>query len=177
MFVAGDTVLYGSEGVCRLEGSMKREVGGKTREYYVLKPVYRKDSTVFVPKENEQLTGKMKRILSREETEQLLEEIPGEEALWIAEESERKARFSEILAGGDRRELVRVIKGLYLWKRKQEREGKKFHISDERFLKEAQERLHGELALVLGIQPDQVGAFISQRVRKQEEEQKAENGT
>ena len=75
MFSNGDAVLYGAEGVCRLEGSTQREIGGKKLEYYVLKPVYRAGSTVFVPKGNETLTAKMRRVLSPEEIHKLIQEI------------------------------------------------------------------------------------------------------
>ena len=144
MFSNGDAVLYGAEGVCRLEGSTQREIGGKKLEYYVLKPVYRAGSTVFVPKGNETLTAKMRRVLSPEEIHKLIQEIPEEKELWIENEGERRAEYGRIVSGGDRRELIRVIK-------------------------EAEEKLHGEFALVLNIQPDQVTAFIRREIGAEEE--------
>ena len=169
MFSNGDAVLYGAEGVCRLEGSTQREIGGKKLEYYVLKPVYRAGSTVFVPKGNETLTAKMRRVLSPEEIHKLIQEIPEEKELWIENEGERRAEYGRIVSGGDRRELIRVIKALYQRRQKQQELGKKFHLSDERFLKEAEEKLHGEFALVLNIQPDQVTAFIRREIGAEEE--------
>lgn len=169
MFSNGDTVLYGAEGVCRLEGSTQREVGGRKLEYYVLKPVYREGSTVFVPKGNETLTAKMRRVLSPEEIHRLIQEIPEEKELWIENEGERRVEYGRIVSNGDRRELIRVIKALYQRRRRQQELGKKFHLSDERFLKEAEEKLHGEFALVLNIQPDQVTAFIRREIGGEEE--------
>ena len=39
MFQINDTVVYGAQGVCRIEEISKREMAGKAMEYYVLKPV------------------------------------------------------------------------------------------------------------------------------------------
>ena len=114
---------------------------------------YRKDAQGAVP----------------EEIHKLIQEIPEEKELWIENEGERRAEYGRIVSGGDRRELIRVIKALYQRRQKQQELGKKFHLSDERFLKEAEEKLHGEFALVLNIQPDQVTAFIRREIGAEEE--------
>lgn len=175
VYQVGDTVLYGAEGVCRFEGEKEQIIGGKKHCYMILKPIYKKSSTVYVPKDNPALQEKIKRVLSPEEIYELIREIPEEEALWIEDEGERKAKYSRILAGSDRKELMRVIKALYRRRTQQEKMGRKFHLSDERFLKEAESRLHGEFALVLHIDPEQVAPFIQQQIQLQKREEIQDN--
>ena len=79
----GEMVIYGTEGVCRIAGTESMKVGGTRAEYYVLKPVYRKNATVFVPKENERLVAKMRRVLSAEEIDRLLGAAAQEEVAWV----------------------------------------------------------------------------------------------
>ena len=38
----GDVVVYGSQGICRITGTEKMRVGGKSTVYFILNPVYRK---------------------------------------------------------------------------------------------------------------------------------------
>lgn len=45
----GDVVVYGSQGICRITGTEKMRVGGKSTVYFILNPVYRKNSKIFVP--------------------------------------------------------------------------------------------------------------------------------
>ena len=39
----GDVVVYGSQGICRITGTEKMRVGGKSTVYFILNPVYRKN--------------------------------------------------------------------------------------------------------------------------------------
>lgn len=54
----GDIVVYGSQGICRITGTEKMRVGGKSTVYFILNPVYRKNSKIFVPSDNEKLMEK-----------------------------------------------------------------------------------------------------------------------
>ena len=78
--------------------------------------------------------------------------MPKEKPNWIENEQERKAKYKEIIAKGDRRELIRLIKSVYLHGQKLKLTGKKLHVVDERFLKEAERLLYDEFAHVLKIE-------------------------
>lgn len=60
MYRVNDTVVYGAQGVCRIADITKRDIGGMPMDYYVLKPVYDDNSTLFVPISNDKLTAKMR---------------------------------------------------------------------------------------------------------------------
>ena len=174
MFQVNESVLYGIQGVCKIVEITKKNFGQTPVEYYVLRPVYDgKDTRVFVPTQNEELTSRMRRVLSPEEAHKIVSRIPREEPIWVEEENERKVRYKEILAGGDCRELIRMIKALYLHSRSLQEKGKKLHLSDKHFLKDAEKALYDEFAHVLKLQRDEVLPFIFEQIQAPEEESKS----
>ena len=67
----------------------------------------------------------------------------------------------------DCREWVKVLKSLYHRKQECIANGRKVAVTDERFYKEAEDHLYGELALSLGIEKDEVEDFIISKVEQQ----------
>ena len=170
MFCVNDTILYGAQGVCRIASIVRESFGSGPVDYYVLKPVYNDNSTIYVPVENGDLTGKMRRILSSEEIIALIRSMPQEDLIWIENENQRKEAYREIIARGDRTELVKMIKTLYLHQQQRQAIGKKLHIADERFFKEAEKMLYDEFALVLNIKQEEVLPFILEQIELNEKE-------
>lgn len=169
MFEINDSVLYGSHGVCKIAEISEQNFGGATKKYYILKPVHNSGSTVYVPADSEALTSKMRRVLSTEEIYSLIRDMPDEELFWVENESERKEHYREVLTKGDRRELIQMIKALYQHQEEQVAKGKKLHVADERFFKDAEKLLYEEFALVLHIKPSQVLPFILEQIQLKEE--------
>ncbi len=167
-FQVNDSVLYGSEGVCRIADICEQDFLGARAEYYVLKPVYTPGSTVFVPVANETLTAKMRRILSPDEIRSLIKTMPDEATLWIDDDNARRARYAEILQNGDRAELVGLIKALYHRREAQQAKGRKLHVADERYLHDAEKVLYDEFAHVLCIKRDEVLPFILEQIQVKE---------
>ena len=151
MFQMNDVILYGAQGVCTIAAVEEKQISGKKRSYFVLKPVEDKGATFFVPTDNAQALEKMRRLLTREEIHKLIDSMPEENAQWIANENERKECYKSILAKGDHMELIKMIKAIYLHQKEREAEGKRLHMSDERFFKDAQQILHSEFQYVLGL--------------------------
>ena len=168
MYQCNETILYGTNGVCKITDITKKTINGQLMEYYVLKPVYRDSSTIYVPVQNQTLTEKMRPILSLQEVRSLIRSMPQEDLIWIDDENERKERYRDIITRGDRTELVRMIKTLYLHQQRQQSKGRRLHIADEHFFKEAESMLYDEFALVLNIQPDQVLPFILEQIEVSE---------
>ncbi len=156
--------MYGTQGICRIVDVTEKDFMGEKKEYYVLKPINETGSTLYAPKGNEKAEKKMRRILSEEEIYALIDSMSGEDANWIEKENERKECYKKIIASGDRVELIRMIKALYLQKKKREMEGKHLYISDERFMKEAEKILYDEFQYVLKLNKTEVLPFIFQRI-------------
>lgn len=156
MFCVNDTVVYGSNGVCKITDITDRPVAGKTSKYYELTPVYMNNSTFLVPVENENLTAKMLSLLSESEVKSLLDSVKNADTFWIDNDNERVKKCREIISGCDHAQLLSLIKSLYVHKKEKADAGKKFHIVDERLLKDATKLLFDEFAFVLGITPEEV---------------------
>lgn len=155
MFCVGQTVLYGSNGVCMVDDVTEKRIGKTKIQYYVLKPLCNNTSTLFVPTANQQLVSKMRRILTEDEAEAILRDLPpcGD---WNDNKQERSEQFRAIITEGSCVELIRLIRLVRTHGQEQLAGGKRLHITDERFLKEAEKMICEEFSLVLHISRDEV---------------------
>ncbi len=149
MFKVNDVIIYGTQGVCRIVAMEEKTVSGTKKKYYVIEPVGNNGATIYAPMDNSYILKKMRRVLSKEEINALIDAMAQKDAVWIANENERKERYKSILSGGDHLELISMIKAIYIHKKKREAEGKRLHMSDERFFKDAEQVLYNEFQYVL----------------------------
>lgn len=160
----GEIVLYGTDGVCRVTEITEKKFGKETVRYYVLSALYRNSSVIYVPVGNVKLEAKMRDILSKEDIDALITALPDEESIWIENEPMRKIKYKEIITGGDRRDLFRLVKTLQEHRINQESSGKKMHMTDERFMKDAEKILYDEIAHVMGIDHRDVVRYITDKI-------------
>ncbi|MDD3222526.1 MAG: CarD family transcriptional regulator [Clostridia bacterium] len=166
MFQVNDMVLYGSNGVCELVDIDERDCGGKLVKYYILKPIYASNSTVFVPVNNPKLTSKMRHVLTKEEITQMIHSIPDSDREWITDERTRKEKFRDIVSRADTYELIQLIEALLKHQKEAVERGKKLHIADERMLREAEKMICDEFAYVLGIAQEDVPNYIDNSIQE-----------
>ncbi len=164
MFKVDDTILYGTEGVCKVKEITSKKFGDYVNDYYVLEPVYARNSILYVPIKNKKLTSKMKYVLSIDKIYELIRNMVGVEDVWIEDEKLRQSKYKEVISQGDHKEIIKIIKSLYLHKKDQIALGRKFHKSDEDILNCAQTLLHNEFAHVLKIEPEEVLPFILEEI-------------
>ncbi|MBE6590786.1 MAG: CarD family transcriptional regulator [Ruminococcaceae bacterium] len=160
MYKVNDTIVYGTQGVCRIVEITERDFMDKKKEYYVLKPISDKNTTLFVPTDNEAVLSKIRRILSEEEIGAVIASARDGESVWIEDNIQRKERFRAILDSGDHRSLLLMIRSIRLNKQKREAEGKKLHMADERLFKEAEQLLYDEFQYVLKIGKDELISYL-----------------
>lgn len=162
-FQKGDYVVHGNNGICQIEDITHLDITGsdKNKKYYILHSVRDKSSRIYSPVENE---GSMRLVLSPAEAEDLINQIPKIEEMWIDNEKLRENIYKEAIASGDLRKLIGIIKTLYLRKQKRLGEGKKNTATDERYLTIAEDKLHRELAFAMGKEPEQMQQIIEERV-------------
>lgn len=165
MFKLGDYIVYGTNGVCTVDeiGTIDFQENKKFRLYYTLTPVYAKGSKLFTPVDNDKVI--MRPIISKEEAEALVNNITNIETSWYTEERKCVEGYKSALKSCDCRELIKIIKILYLSKQSKLAEGKKVTASDEKYFLLAKDSLYGELAIVLGIQKEKVEGYITERIR------------
>ena len=156
----GSYVLYGKTGVCLVKEQTTMNGG----QYYVLSPISDSRSSVYVPLANDELVGRMRPLLSREEIDLLLSNADEVRLEWLEDRNERASFCRSVLCGGDRKELVRLL--CCLMRRKMERidMGKRLSSMDETFLQECVRLVQEEFSMVLGISIREVGPYIQERL-------------
>ena len=166
MYKENDMVIYGVYGVCRIDEIADKDMGGIKKKYMVLKPLNDARSTYYVPADNEQQLKKLRKILPDNEINRLIDSMPDEKAIWTDNERQRRERYRTIISEGKHPELIGMIKAIYLKGKELEKAGKKLHVSDERFLKEAEKLLYDEFKYVLHLSEDEVLRYIASRIEK-----------
>ena len=169
MFEKGQLIMCGGHGVCRVVNVIGNPIDrlDKVRKYYVLEPVFEKGSTVYTPVDNDKVI--MRRILNKEEAEELVGRIAEIDTVWIREEKGREQMYKEAIRTYDCQSLVQIIKTLYLRRQSRLKEGKKVLSSDEQYLHKAEELLYSEMSLALSIPKDEVETYIREAFRRQED--------
>lgn len=162
----GTQVVYGIHGVCSIIDVEVKKVDRKNVEYFVLEPNEQPGTRFYVPTQNQAALAKLRPLLTQEELEVLLTSQDAHQPCWIADENQRKQRYRELINSGDRAALISMIRSLYKHKQTQFAAGRKFHLCDENFLRDAQKLLNSEFALVLGIPQTEVGTYIAQRLHE-----------
>lgn len=168
-FKIGDLVIYGSNGVCRIKacGTLDSSAVRKDTLYYTVEPYYASGTTYYVPVDSQQVL--LRRVVSRQEALELIDEIVDMEELWIEDERRRELEYRAAVKKGDCRELVKMIKTIYLRKQSRIAQGKKVPAGDERYFKLAEEYLYGELAVSLDMTKEETKDFVIQRVSQMTE--------
>ncbi len=158
MFHPGELIFYGRTGVCRVEKA--EEINGQP--YYCLQSLYQR-CTIHTP-----VNGKvfMRPVLTSAEANALIDQIPG----IVVKPAEFRAlrelsgRYLASINSCDAAELLKMTMSIYAKKQQAIKDKKKLGVVDERFLREGEALLFGELAVSLGIAPEEVPEYIQARL-------------
>ena len=167
MYQVGDWVVYGVQGVCHIIGIEKQLVNRKRTQFLVLAPMFNQESRFYLPVDNPTALAKLKAVLSKDELVSLLASDAAQEDMWIPEESKRKQSYREIIGSGDRIMLIRMLTSLYRYKSLQLASGRKFHQSDDNFLRDAEKLLSSEVALVMELSQEDARNYIRTQLKQE----------
>lgn len=160
MYEIGQQVIYGTHGVCTISAIESMRVGNTTSDFYVLQPIGQPDSKYYIPLQNQAALAKVRPLLSRQELLALIHSDAVRQDVWVADENQRKLRFRQILSQGEHSLILSMIYCLHKHKITQQSLGRKLHISDESFLKDAEKLMNAEFSQILGMASSQIGPFI-----------------
>lgn len=144
----GETVRYGQSGLCKIEGTCEKEIAGVLQEYFMLTPLFKKGSTVFVPCGNEELLQKMCPPLTEEEIPALLARAAEAEAEWIRDFRRRSEASKKALSSCDRMDALLLIKSICTHRKEMQGKGARVHTTDDYFLKDAEQLVFSEISYV-----------------------------
>ncbi len=156
MFKVGDVVIYGLQGICRIDCIEPKKIGKQVMDYYVLKPVFNENTSVFVPINNDVLTSKMKSVLTKSQIEILLKKAADIDTINIQDENQKREIYKKILSGGDRERLIALIKTIHTQRDIRRQDNKKLNMNDEQTLRKAEDILYNEIAFVYGVELDDI---------------------
>ena len=101
MFEKGEYVVYGTSGVCEVTDIKNMDLKGipKDKLFYVLTPYNQKSSTLFTPVDSNKTV--MRKILTKEEALELIDNMPEVEELYFSNEKIREEKYKECIRSCD----------------------------------------------------------------------------
>ena len=106
----------------------------------------------------------MRKVMTKKDVDALIDSMPNKKPTWIANENERKEAYKRILASGDQAAIISMVQALFSHKKEREAEGKRLHMSDEYFMKDAEQLLYNEWQYVLNVDKAGLMAYIFERL-------------
>lgn len=161
MFTTGELVVYGGEGVCRIDHIGPADLPGADKEklYYRLAPLAR-NGQVLTPVDTKVL---LRPVMREEEARALLARLQELEPEEPAANNMRaiKEHYHEVVMSYDCERMARLIKAIYRKRRWAIEHGKKVSQLDERYLKRAEDQFYGELGAVLHRERKELETYIA----------------
>jgi CarD family transcriptional regulator len=163
MYKVNDLIVYGNEGVCKVEAIevMNVTAVANDRLYYVLKPLYR-NGTVFTPVDTKVF---MRPVISADDAQEIIEQIPSIETdVLYSSANLLSDHYDKAMERHDCKYLIQVIKTVYLKNQIAATKNKKVSETDRRYMKKAEDMLYGEFAVVLEMPKNDVKAYVEEKV-------------
>ena len=167
MFQTGQYIIYGNTGVCRVADIITKDTEAHgIQDFYVLKPVY-SDYTITTPVNGSKVF--MRPVISKDEANALIDSIPAihAEAYHNRVLRQLSDHYDEFLASHSCEDLMKLTMSIYAKKQILSQQKKKLGAVDEKYIKKGEELLFGELAAALGIEKNEVQAYIAARVESE----------
>lgn len=161
MFEIGDYVVFGTDGVCRVEkvGALDMEGISKEKLYYTLVPQGRiGNNRIFAPVEGKRVV--MRKVIDIDEAHALINSIKSIDKLEVPDERKREETYKAVLQSCDCTQIIRLIKEIYARKQDRLAAGKKLPAVDERYFIMAENSLYSELSFPLKLDKSEVRDYI-----------------
>lgn len=161
MFNKGETVIYGSSGICTVSDIRKENFAGEKKLYYILKPVSERGTTVYHPVDGDE--SKLRLPLTAEQANELLKSDFTSAVIWQAGDIARREMFDEILKEKEPVKLLSLINIITKKKIEKADNGKKLRAADEKALNDAKKIILGEFSFVTGKSEDEILEIITKK--------------
>ncbi len=161
MFEVSQLVVYGGHGVCKIVATEDRVVDRKSVCYFVLEPLSQPRTRFLIPNHNPAALSRLRCPLKKEALISILSD-PRKSTQWFPDDNRRKQLYRQILASGDAAALVGMLRLLEEHKQAQAETGRRIHICDENFMRDAYKILGDEVCVVLQIPQPEVMNYLRQ---------------
>ena len=165
MFKIGERVVYGSHGVCTVIEFEERTIDRKKAVYMVLQPLEQGSARFYIPTHNAAALAKVKPLLMPQELEALISSDAVLSDFWIESENLRKQTYRELISSCDRVKLMQMVHSVYRYKSAHTGEGKRSHLCDENFLRDAEKILINEIYVVLDVPVEEAREYLHAKLK------------
>lgn len=166
MYEIGELIIYGSNGVCKVEDIGVPNIPGINvdKVYYTLKQVYQ-DGKIFTPVDTNVF---MRPVLSYGEVQDLIELIPSMQKDLVYDKNARVVEdfYKKFLETHNCSDLLKLVKMLYEKKESILNNKKKPSQIDEKFMNIAENLVNEEFSVVLGIEKDDVPEYVGKKLNR-----------
>ena len=164
MFSIGDYMVYGINGVCRVQDICASPFDKKdTRTFYLLKHLGTGEgSVIYTPVDNVQVL--MRPLMTKEQAAALIERMPGLEPLEVPMEKMRRDLYRQAMQSCDPEQYVRLIKTVYRRRMDMMQQHKRLSETDSDFERNAKLSLYHELSVVLEVKFAEVEQYLIDRL-------------
>lgn len=166
MYEINDYIIYGNYGICKVIDVGVPDITGidKNKQYYILSPVNSQRSIIYSPVDNTKVN--MRKIISYDEAKELISRMPSIPVYENAKDKLIHEKYKNAIVSQECEELIKVIKTAYKKQRRKIDEGKKLGQVDERYMRQAEDILYGELSIVLNIPVDEVKTYCENKLSR-----------
>lgn len=165
MYQSGDLVVYGSTGVCRVVDVVNPYSHGPERNkpFYQLDPIYQ-EGTIYTPVNGGKVL--MRPVMSTKDAQNLIDLIPSVNVEPFRERTLQllAQRYQSALQSGDCLNLLKLTMSVRAKRAQAESRNRRLGAVDEKYGRQAERLLFGELAVALDIPMEQVKSYIATRV-------------
>lgn len=159
MFEIGEFIIYGVNGICRVEGIGPSPYDKTdTREYYLLIPVSTSTSSIYTPVDNDKVP--MRRLMTTQEIDHLAARIPEIELLSVPVEKQRREIYRAVLGSLEPEGYVQIIKTVGQRRAALAAARKHFPMTDLEYGRLARHLLCSECAHVLGVSEKEAELYV-----------------
>ncbi len=165
MFEIGDYVINANNGICKIEDKvhLNLPMSDKKKLYYMIVPIKEKSTKLYIPVDSDK--QRIRKAMDEEQALEVIDEIPQIEAVWIENDKQREQKYKEAIFSCEPKQLVSILKCMYLRNQQRIAEGKKSTTIDERYYKVAENNLYSELAFAMNKDKDEMQQLITDRIR------------
>lgn len=166
MFEKGETVYYGTAGVCKVNDICRSPFDkNDDRMFYVLEPSdFAGGTIIYAPADNDKVI--LRPLMTENEAEALISSVSTLPLIKIVNEKQRREEYRNAMRNGTPESLAMVIKTIYSRKSTGNKDKKRMSDTDSEFDKVARRALFGELSIVLNVTAGEVESRVNAEMKK-----------
>lgn len=162
MYQINDVIVYENGGVCKITDIGVPDFVTTDERYYTLQPICDNGGTIYVKINNDKVF--MRSVITKEEAESYLSEVPKMEELYSTNDKLRDKEFREAIKSCEFKKCLQVIKGITMERNRRNKTGKRLNMSDDKNLQKAGKLVSAECSVIFDITMEEAKSKIKEAI-------------